>query len=167
MPIIDRRIYRSTPHSGRLKVKFRYTFTDDHIEQAGPLFVADQAAAEAKLLSTEAHILKRVQDRHARNAVDNDRDVAVSGEASLKQVAKQYLIAFMQEQDRVIALRHIKKIMQFITVQGWTAAQVKGQLNITDEQWTRIVARRDYLLANEQLIADSANLESGDLVGDV
>jgi hypothetical protein len=126
----------------------KYIFDDGREIIIGPLHVADQASADQKLIDLEPDVLISAQEADAQLAVDNDSVIDQSGEASNKQVARQYLKIAMSETDLYRAYQKLKKANDFIDVQGWSNAQVKSNLSITDDQWSAIVARYQYLSLN-------------------
>lgn len=162
MAIISKIISEITPHLDRFRVRLKYTFTDGRIINIGPFFVQSQNDAEQVLIDRESNVLSSMQDTDAESAVDNDLDINQSGEASNKQVARQYLKRAMQNEDPNIAYLKLKKAQDYFILQGWSDAQIKSNLNITDIQWSTIVIRYQYLCNNLTAMQDFQDVLSSD-----
>jgi len=121
---------------------------DRRIRNAGN----NEAAALAKANEMITDVDLSIQQRDAERAGNENADIAASGTATKKQVAIRRIKSFVEEKNPIAALRKIRKIVSFIVAEGWTAAQIKTQLNITSAQWSVITAKRDYLLANQVTI---------------
>ncbi len=154
MPVVSREISHSSPHSQRLRIRLAYTFDGGRVITRGPMFVADQAAADARLLALEPDVLASVQAQDAEAVELSDSSITDTAEASRQQIARQYLHRAMQEDDPYIALNKIRKAQTFFQAQGWTVSQIKLQLNISDALWDKITARYSYLQSVEQTLID-------------
>lgn len=165
MPIIDRQITHSSAHSGRLRIRCTYFFSDGRESTLGPMYVANQLAADTKLIALEPEVLASIQNQDAEDSERNDLAIEDSaGESTLKQRAIQYLKRAMSEDDPFIAFSKLDRFNTFRTNQGWTVAQVKAQLNLTDDQWNKIITRYSYLQANEQALINYNLIVDGDTV---
>jgi len=155
-------ILNFTRHVGGNRAIAQFTLdsselVDKRISNAG----ADEAAALTKAISMISDVDLSIQQRDAERAEAENTDIADSGTATKKQVAIQYIKSFVEERNSIISLKKIRKIVSFITNEGWSAAQVKAQLNITDAQWTVITTKRDYLLANQDAIDTFEIVQNG------
>ena len=79
----------------------------------------------------------------------DDSEIGISGNATLKQVARAWLKSAMQEEDPYESHRKLRKFIEFKNTLGWTLAQVKNHLELTDEQYDLISNRYSYLHPSE------------------
>jgi len=156
-----------TRHKGGNRAAVEYTFASGHIEpkrisNAG----VDESAALTAAINNIPNVEGSISGLDAEKAEHNDSDIVATGEASMQQVARQYLKRAMREDDPIIAFSKLDKFNTFRNNQGWTAAQVKAQLNLNDDQWNKITTRYSYLLASQQVLIDYQTVVSGDTVRD-
>jgi len=137
--VVNSQIYSVSRRATGFKVRFMFTLDDGRKETAGPFNIPTIVAAEAMMTGMVSYIESHVEEMDAGETVSNDSPI------SSKADAKQYLRQAMSEEDIIVAYKMLKKANDHITSKGWTNAQVKAQLNLTDDQWTAIVERYQYL----------------------
>lgn len=134
------------PHAGEFRIRLKYTFDDGRVFKYGPFHVVNEAEAEVRLLAQEPIMLADVQAQDAATVADADGTITgTTGQATEEQVAWDYLKKAMRTEDPYHAYRKLKKAQDHFTAKGWSAAQIKANLGITNAQWSVIVTRWQYL----------------------
>jgi len=147
--------YLFTHHRKRIRVRAEFTFDDGSKVRTGPDVLESESEIEAHLDSKEPRLVEKKANREAEEDVRQDR------QAKAKNV-KEFLRSAMEEKDPAIALRQINKAQAFFADNGWTPAQIKSRLNISDDQWSGIIARRNHLNSNAQTLIDYQAVLAGD-----
>ena len=132
-------------HGSGFRARFVITLADGREIHRGPVPVADQAAADARAITLEADVILSIIERDTEEAVDADNEIVVHRSATAKQVARQFLKRAFLTTDPIKSYLRLKKFNDYRIAQGWTVAQTKAQLNISDAQWSRLVAKWTYL----------------------
>jgi len=154
MPIVSREITDLTGHGERFRMRCQYVFDDDRVVDRYAGHVNSPAEADQLLIDLEPQVLAAEQARDSEEAERNDRDITARGQASLRQIARQYLRRAMEEPDPFISLKKLQRVNTFFTAQGWSQAQIKSRLDLTDTQWSKMVSKFIYLTSKEQILID-------------
>jgi hypothetical protein len=152
MSIVDSQISDISQHGDGFRARFRYELSDGRVVEIGLINVSSELEAGQKLVEKEQEVLASIQLSDAETAVYLDSDIQSSGQASAKQVARQYLKDAMMTEDPYSAHKKLKKADNYIDGRGWTASQIKTNLNMSDDQWSAIVTRYQYLSSNESAL---------------
>jgi len=166
MPIVNTEILNFTLHAGGNRAHVKYTFASGLVRQR-PLRNAgiDKASALTFAQSLIPEAEERQQERDAENAYHSDQLIETdAGESTMQQRAIAYLENAMREDDSIIAYHKLKRFNDFRTNQGWTVAQIKAQLNITDNQWDTMTTRYTLLDSNSANITAFEALRDADIV---
>lgn len=157
MALISSELAEYTRHKDRNRARYRFVF-DNRTVDIGPIFVADEAEANAKLAEIEAMAIEQAKKLDASALTD----IVDSGEATKADVAKLFLQRAMSEPESYKAYAKLKQFNEYRIAQGYTFPQVKAALNIPDEQWDKIVARWQHLDANSATIEAYAAIAASD-----
>ena len=166
MPVVNTEIVNFTLHRGGNRAVAEYTFASGHTERkrisnAG----IDEAAALVKATNIVSGAEDSVANLDAEKAEYNNLPIEdPAGESTLQQRARQYLKRAMAEDNPIIAFSKLDRFNTFRTNQGWTVAQVKAQLNLTDPQWAAISARYGYLDVNKLTLINYQAVVDGDTI---
>jgi len=164
VPIVSKQIISSSQQGSRLRVRLMYVFSDGREVTLSGIYVNDQDAADQKLIDLESIVLFKTQELDAEKSEDQDSAIVDTGEASQKQIAKQYLIRAMQEKDPFISLNKLTKVLNFITNQGWTPTQIKTALNLTNDEWDKITTRYNYLKSVEAALINYQDIINSEVM---
>jgi hypothetical protein len=165
MPIILQEIVEVLPHTGKFRGRFKYTFDDGrevfrrHINLDN-----DTTAATTAMGDLADSAFKEIERIDLNEAIEQDLPIAAYKEASLLKVARQYIKKAMAEDDPYVSYLKLKKANDYIIAQGWTNAQVKSQLNLTEAQWSAIKDRYLYLSGNSANLVSHDTIKAGDTI---
>ena len=157
MALISSELAEYSRHKGRNRARYRFTF-DNQVIEIGPVFVGDEVEANAKLSELEPQAIEQAKKRDAGRL----SEIVDSGETSKVDVARMFLRQAMSEPEPYIAYRKLKRFNEFRISQGYTVAQVKNAMKITDKQWQKITARWRHFNQNAAAIEAYQNIVSDD-----
>lgn len=163
MPIVDR-TSTFTRHRARFRYRYKYTFNDGRIVEKGPCTVNTQAEGDALMPTLEPGVLLNEQGRDAEDAERNDRGIVARGEAQPRQIARQYLHRAMVEDDPLVALNKFKQAEAFFSRKGWNPPQIRSQMGLTTEQWSKMTTRSAFLRSHEATLVAYRNILADDTV---
>lgn len=153
----------TTNHIDGIRARFEITLTDGRTIQYGPRHYVDSIAASADISQIESEVESFISDTDAEEAETDNVGIQAHNTASLITVARQYIKRSMAEEDPYTAYARLKTFLDYKTAQGWTNAQVKSNLSLTDAQWDLIANRWTYLNTNSTTLLDYETVRDGDI----
>ena len=149
-------------HGSRFRARFSYVFADGVVLTTGPHNVESDAAADALMLANEPKVEAHKSAMEAEATVANDGTIEDKNDATREHIARDYLKKGMREKDPYHAYFKLKKPIEWLQAQGWSPAQIKLRLLITDEQWDAINARYAYLQLDPQTMQGYESIREND-----
>lgn len=152
MALVSSETIETTQHRSGARARYRYTFDNGRVVNLGPCFLQSLDDVESIRISLESKALSIAKRKDAEPILRSDSSVSAIGEATKRDVARQFLEKAMKETDTSKAYLKLKRFNEFRVSEGYTVAQVKAALNITDSQWDKIIARWTHLNGNSSAI---------------
>jgi hypothetical protein len=165
MAVVSKEIVEVVAYESWFRGRFKYTFSDGRVVFKRHINMANDTTEPAiQLDNLEASAVAEISRVDSTEAVFNDEPIVVYKEATAKQIAKEYLRNAMREEDSALAYKKLKKADDYITANGWTPAQVKAQLGLTDKQWTAVKDRFQYLSTSAVDLNSYETIHDGDSI---
>ena len=157
MPIASQEILELTPHSGRFRARFRYTFTDGREILQGPIFVAGNDSAGSKLISMASGVLAQVQEFDADKAVNLDQ-TGQANEATEARVRFQYIKRAFAADEPYKTYMKLKKVVPALIALGYTNEQYASYLGTSVSMVVKFKQRWQALNADSEIYEAYAGL---------
>jgi len=155
-------IHSLTNHLPHVRVKYKTTLDDGRSIVSASIRSANATAAAAYIPTIQAILVSQMEDIDADEVIDVLGTVGSNKTASAKKVAKRYLKRAMQS-NSLEAYEKLNAFNDYRIAQGWTPAQVKAQLNLTNAQFNDIISRFTYLNSNSTKLDDYKVVIDGDV----
>lgn len=150
MPIASQEILELTPHTGRFRARFRYTFDDGREALQGPIFVADSSDANTKLVDMAPSVLTQVQEFDADEAVNLDQ-TGQANEATEARVRFQYIKRAFAADEPYKTYMKLKKVAPALIALGYTNEQYASYLGASVSMVVKFKQRWQELNANSEI----------------
>ena len=155
-------IHSLTHHLPHVRVKYKTLLDDGRSIVGGTIRLADTTAANDYIPTAQAFLVSQIEDIDADELIDQLAIVGSNKTASAKKVAKRYLKRAMQS-NSLEAYEKLNAFNDYRVAQGWTPAQVRNQLNLTNAQFNAIISRFTYLNSNSTKLEDYQTVIDGDV----
>ena len=157
MSITNQEVLDLTPHSGRFRARFKYTFNDGRVAIRGPMFVADSNYADSKLADMAPDVLIAMQKQDASEAVGLGK-LESHKQATLAQVQYQFIREGFDSSEPYKAYLKMKDVAPALLSLGYTNEQYAVALNTTVEDVEGARARWEELEVNAVTLAAYAEI---------
>lgn len=173
MPITDTNVIDgpNVQDNGDYRGEMEFIF-DDGRRIVRAVNAADAAAWANLIVDMPALIEDAIEEKDANEASEVDQEITAYKQASIKRVALAFLRRAYSTGDPYRAYLKFSRFNDYRLAQGWTLNQVVENLSevgLTDDEWTDMRDRYQYLSQADRVTAMSAfqAVLDGDIWGEI